>query len=128
MRITTRKLYFIIADEEGRPNKPFVWCELPADFYFKEYNITGVNDEYNEIYLLLSTCNISPVLNNMLCINTIILAMLAKSLSTIKHHASSLKVKLTNKQTPCLTLEIEQVIVGEISFNQDIIISNLVDI
>ncbi|GJQ65999.1 hypothetical protein Trydic_g4092 [Trypoxylus dichotomus] len=90
MRITPKKMYFIISDDGSGTKKPFVWCELPADFYFNEYNVAGVNDEHNEIYLLLST------------------NMLSRSLSTIKNHAHSLKMKLTNRQTPCITLEIEQ--------------------
>ncbi|KAI4468196.1 mitotic and dna damage checkpoint protein hus1 [Holotrichia oblita] len=90
MRITSKKLYFIISEEESGPRKPFVWCELPADFYFKEYSVIGVNDVDNEIYLSLST------------------SMLSKSLSTVRHHAYSLKIKLTIKQAPCITLEIEQ--------------------
>ncbi|KAK9719822.1 Hus1-like protein [Popillia japonica] len=90
MRITSKKLYFIISEEESGPRKPFVWCELATDFYFKEYNVAGVNDVHNQIYLSLST------------------SMLSKSLSTVKYHAYSLKIKLTHKQTPCITLEIEQ--------------------
>lgn len=35
--------------------------------------------------------------------------MLARSLTTLKQNAKSLKIKLTNKQTPCITLEIELV-------------------
>lgn len=57
MRITSKKLYFIISEEESGPRKPFVWCELATDFYFKEYNVAGVNDVHNQIYLSLSTSN-----------------------------------------------------------------------
>ncbi|KAK4885330.1 hypothetical protein RN001_001601 [Aquatica leii] len=89
MRIVSRKVYFIIPDEDTGPRKPLAWCELPVNFYFKEFNLDGVSQEYNEIYLCFAT------------------AMLAKSLSTVKQNAKSLKIKLTNKQTPCLTLEIE---------------------
>lgn len=35
--------------------------------------------------------------------------MLARSLTTLKQNAKSLKIKLTNKQIPCITLEIELV-------------------
>lgn len=48
-------MYFIISEEESGPRKPLVWCELPVNFYFKEYNIVGVNEHYNEIYLEFST-------------------------------------------------------------------------
>lgn len=39
----------------------------------------------------------------------LLLGMLARSLSALKQNARSLKIKLTNKQMPCLTLEIELV-------------------
>jgi hypothetical protein len=55
MRITTRKVYFIISEEDNGPRRPLAWCELPVTFYFKEYNVVGVNEEYNEIYLEFST-------------------------------------------------------------------------
>lgn len=61
MRIASKKLYFIISDDDVGPKKPFVWCELPADFYFQEYNVAGVNSEHDEIYLSLSTSNIKLV-------------------------------------------------------------------
>lgn len=51
MRITTTKLYFIVSDEEGGPKQPVVWCELPVNYYFREYTVAGVSEEYNEIYL-----------------------------------------------------------------------------
>lgn len=35
--------------------------------------------------------------------------MFSRSLQMLKQPTKSLKIKLTNKQTPCLTLEIEQV-------------------
>ncbi|KAB0804327.1 hypothetical protein PPYR_02685 [Photinus pyralis] len=89
MRITIRHVYFIIPDDDTGPRRPLVWCELPVNFYFREFNLEGVSHEQNEIYLGLST------------------AMLLKSLSTVKQNAKSLKVKLTNKQAPCLTLEME---------------------
>jgi HUS1 checkpoint protein len=89
MRITTRKVYFIISEEDNGPRRPLAWCELPVSFYFKEYNVVGVNEEYNEIYLEFST------------------ALLARSVSPLKQSVKSLKIKLTNKDSPCLTLEME---------------------
>lgn len=55
MRITLTKLYFIVSDEEGGPKQPLVWCELPVNYYFREYTVCGVSDEYNEIYLEFAT-------------------------------------------------------------------------
>lgn len=70
MRISARKVYFIISEEETGPRRPLVWCELPVSFYFNEYNLVGVNKEYNEIYLevptgkrldLNSLCNVALI-------------------------------------------------------------------
>ncbi|XP_023311397.1 checkpoint protein HUS1 isoform X2 [Anoplophora glabripennis] len=91
MRITSRRVYFIISEEESGPRRPLVWCELPVNFYFKEYNVVGVNEQYNEIYLEFSTI------------------LLARSLSMLKQDVKTFKIKLTNKESPCLTLEIELV-------------------
>ncbi|CAH1979678.1 unnamed protein product [Acanthoscelides obtectus] len=89
MRITTRKVYFIISEEDSGPRRPLVWCELPINFYFKEYNVVGVNQQFNEIYLEFST------------------ALLARSLSVLKQNVKSCKIKLTDKDSPCLTIETE---------------------
>ncbi|XP_056642687.1 checkpoint protein HUS1 [Diorhabda sublineata] len=91
MRISTRKVYFIISEEESGPRRPLVWCELPVNFYFEEYSVTGVNEQYNEIYLEFST------------------ALLARSLSVLKQTVKSFKIKLTHKQSPCLTLDMDMV-------------------
>ncbi|KAJ8970390.1 hypothetical protein NQ317_018369 [Molorchus minor] len=99
LRITARKLYFIISEEESGPRRPLVWCELPVNFYFKEYNVVGVNEQYNEIYLEFST------------------VLLARSLSILKQNVKSFKIKLTNKESPCLTVEIE-LMAGEIISRQ----------
>nr|XP_022914458.1 checkpoint protein HUS1 [Onthophagus taurus] len=90
LRIVPRKLCIIISNDDKGPKKPFVWCELPVNFYFKEFNMFGVAEESNEIYLSVST------------------AMLARCLNVLKQNVVFIKIKLTNKQTPCLTIEIEQ--------------------
>ncbi|XP_017785273.1 PREDICTED: checkpoint protein HUS1 [Nicrophorus vespilloides] len=90
MRLTARKVYFIISTDDAGPKKPFVWCELPMSYYFKDFTFNGESEEFNEIYISFGT------------------AMLAKSLMTLKYNGKSLKLKLTNKQTPCLTVDIEQ--------------------
>ena len=58
--------------------------------FFHEYAMDGVSAEYNEIYLELTPDNI------------------VKSLKSAQS-AKSVKIKLTKKQRPCLTLEIELV-------------------
>lgn len=55
IRLTEKKVYFIISIEDVGPKSPLVWCELPVSFYFKEYNLVGFNEQFNEIYLELST-------------------------------------------------------------------------
>ncbi|XP_050296994.1 checkpoint protein HUS1-like isoform X2 [Anthonomus grandis grandis] len=91
LRLTTKKIYFIVSEDDGGPRRPLVWCELPVSFYFKEYNIVGVSELYNEIFLELST------------------ALLARSCSVLKQDVKTFKIKLTNKDSPCLTLEMELV-------------------
>ncbi|KAK9891173.1 hypothetical protein WA026_013489 [Henosepilachna vigintioctopunctata] len=91
MRITSRNVYFIVSEEESGPRRPLVWCDLPVNFYFKEYNIVGVSEEFNEIYLEFST------------------ALLARSVSVLKQNVKNLKIKLTKNEFPCLTLEMELV-------------------
>jgi len=95
LRLTIKKLYFIITEEEAGPRQPLVWCELPVSFYFKEYNMVGVNEDHNEIYLELST------------------VLLSRSCSILKQDVKSFKIKLTNKESPCLTIEME-LIAGEL--------------
>ncbi|KAK0168118.1 hypothetical protein PV327_001951 [Microctonus hyperodae] len=68
---------------------PIVWAELSRDHFFNEYLIFGMSEEQNRILLEFDAL------------------MLAKSLVSLKASAKSVKIKLTNKQQPCLTLEIE---------------------
>lgn len=113
MRITTRKVYFIISEEEAGPKRPLVWCELPVNFYFKEYNVVGVKEQYNEIYLefstgvyLFCTCSLFFSINlNIIQISV----LLARSLTILKQEVKHCKIKLTDKDSPCLTLEMELV-------------------
>lgn len=55
MRLSRGTVYFVIFDEEERTRKLLVWCELPVSYYFKAYNLEGVNEEHNEIYLAFTT-------------------------------------------------------------------------
>ncbi|XP_066249726.1 checkpoint protein HUS1 [Euwallacea similis] len=89
LRLTKRKVYFIVSEDDTGPRRPLVWCELPVSFYFKEYNIVGVNEVQNEIYLELSTI------------------LLARCCAVLKQDVKHFKIKLTNKETPCLTLDME---------------------
>ncbi|XP_033221542.1 checkpoint protein HUS1 isoform X2 [Belonocnema kinseyi] len=68
---------------------PVVWAELSQSRFFNEYAMGGASDDQNEIYLESDTI------------------MLARSVASLKQTAKSVKIKLTNKQQPCLTFEIE---------------------
>ncbi|KAF7277104.1 hypothetical protein GWI33_009444, partial [Rhynchophorus ferrugineus] len=89
LRLASKSIYFIVSEEDSGPRQPLVWCELPVNFYFKEYNLVGVSKAHNEIFLELST------------------VLLARSCSVVKQDVKSFKLKLTNKGSPCLTLEMD---------------------
>ncbi|XP_052745298.1 checkpoint protein HUS1 [Bicyclus anynana] len=88
LRLSDDKLYFIVSEDNSGPAPPVLWCEIPQVVFFSEYQMIGIDEEHKDIYL------------------SVISANLAKSLVTLKS-AKSLKIKLTKKQCPCLTLEIE---------------------
>ncbi|CAG9122304.1 unnamed protein product [Plutella xylostella] len=88
LRLSSDQLYFIVSDENSGPAPPILWCEIPQAMFFSEYQMVGLDEEHKDIYLGISS------------------ASLARSLTTLKS-AKSLKLKLTKKQCPCLTLEIE---------------------
>ncbi|CAH2058098.1 unnamed protein product, partial [Iphiclides podalirius] len=79
---------FSMSDDTSGPSPPILWCEIPQAMFFSEYQLIGVDDEHKDIYLGFISAN------------------LARPLLTLKS-AKSLKMKLTKKQCPCLTLEIE---------------------
>lgn len=85
IRLTTDEVCFHVGDDSS----PIAWAVMSQRQFFSEYTMLGVTDDQNEIYL-----EFSP-------------AMLAKSLSSLKMTAKSVKIKLTNKEQPCLTIEIE---------------------
>ncbi|XP_026735848.1 checkpoint protein HUS1 [Trichoplusia ni] len=88
LRLTDDHLYFIVSEENSGPTPPILWCEIPQAMFCSEYQMLGLDEEHKDIYLAFSSGN------------------LARSLVTLKT-AKSLKMKLTKKQCPCLTLEIE---------------------
>ncbi|XP_045507202.1 checkpoint protein HUS1 isoform X1 [Colias croceus] len=88
LRLSSDKMYFIVSEDNSGPAPPMLWCEIPQAMFFSEYQIVGVDEEYKDIYLGIVSANLS------------------RSLLTLKS-AKCLKMKLTKKQCPCLTLEIE---------------------
>ncbi|KAE8597138.1 hypothetical protein XENTR_v10016367 [Xenopus tropicalis] len=65
-----------------------MWCELSQGNFFDEYQMEGVCMEQNEIFLELIPENLSRALKTA-------------------QNAKSVKVKLTNKHCPCLTVALE---------------------
>ncbi|XP_060601141.1 checkpoint protein HUS1-like [Ruditapes philippinarum] len=87
LRVTTSALYFILSEKVVNGGIQ-IWCELPQGHFFDEYAMEGVSAEANEIYLEMSPEN------------------LVKALKTAQM-AKWVKVKLTKKHAPCLTVEVD---------------------
>ncbi|PVD37195.1 hypothetical protein C0Q70_04190 [Pomacea canaliculata] len=92
LRITRDKLYFILS-EQFVSGGIRIWCELPQGHFCDEYAMQGVTPEANEIYLELCPENVLRALKT-------------------GQSARWIKLKLTNKHTPCLTVEVELPSVG----------------
>ncbi|XP_069046970.1 checkpoint protein HUS1 isoform X3 [Lepisosteus oculatus] len=65
-----------------------MWCELSQGNFFDEFQLEGVSPDANEIYLKLAPENLSRALKTA-------------------NNAKSLKIKLTKKHCPCITLAVE---------------------
>ncbi|XP_075068754.1 checkpoint protein HUS1 isoform X1 [Mixophyes fleayi] len=86
-RLTANNLYFILTDKVANGGVS-MWCELSQANFFDEYQMEGVSAEQNDIYLELIPENISRALKTA-------------------QNAKAVKIKLTNKHCPCLTLAVE---------------------
>ncbi|CAL4069208.1 unnamed protein product, partial [Meganyctiphanes norvegica] len=91
LRITPDRLFFIISESGTVGSAPGLWAELDQGHYFNEFNMEGVSAEQNEIFLELEPDKLAKTLNSL------------KS----SQAARSLKIKLTKKQSPYLTFEVE---------------------
>nr|XP_002130439.1 checkpoint protein HUS1-like isoform X2 [Ciona intestinalis] len=88
IRLTKEKMFFILPDQVANGGVS-MWCELKQANFFDEYRMDGVNEyELNEIYLEIVAENLCRAIKSA-------------------NNAKSLKIKLTKKQVPCLTVEIE---------------------
>ncbi|XP_074054354.1 checkpoint protein HUS1 [Macrotis lagotis] len=87
LRLSPDKLYFILCDKVANGGVS-MWCELGQGNFFDEFQMEGVAAEHNEIYLELTPEN------------------LARALKTAQN-AKAVKIKLTNKHCPCLTVAVE---------------------
>ncbi|XP_050442485.1 checkpoint protein HUS1 [Adelges cooleyi] len=91
IRLSEKKLFLIALHESAAAsNQISVWSVLDQQSFFKDYTMSG-DTEKNEIFFSL------PI------------DMLASSLSSAKQTNSvkTLKMKLTDKLSPCLTVELE---------------------
>ncbi|XP_027429790.1 checkpoint protein HUS1 isoform X3 [Zalophus californianus] len=87
LRISPQKLNFIVSDKAASGGVS-MWCELEQENFFSEFQMEGVSAENNAIYLELLSENLSRALKTA-------------------QNARALKIKLTNKHFPCLTVSIE---------------------
>ncbi|XP_013003662.1 checkpoint protein HUS1 isoform X2 [Cavia porcellus] len=87
LRISPEKLNFILWDRQPSGGAS-TWCELEQENFFSEFQMEGVSAENNVIYLELTSENLSRALKTA-------------------QNARTLKIKLTNKHFPCLTVSIE---------------------
>ncbi|XP_039609211.1 checkpoint protein HUS1 isoform X1 [Polypterus senegalus] len=87
LRLTKEKLFFMLTDKVANGGVS-MWCELLQENFFDEFQIEGISFEYNEIYLELAPENLSRALKTA-------------------HNAKSVKIKLTKKHCPCITIAVE---------------------
>uniref|UniRef100_H3D7M2 Checkpoint protein n=1 Tax=Tetraodon nigroviridis TaxID=99883 RepID=H3D7M2_TETNG len=87
LRLTPDNLFFVLSGKVTNGGVS-MWCELAQGNIFDEYQMEGVSSEDNEICLEVAPDN------------------LFRALKTIQN-AKSVKVKLTNKHCPCLTIAAE---------------------
>ncbi|XP_062898417.1 checkpoint protein HUS1 [Mobula hypostoma] len=87
LRLSSDKLFFILSDKVASGGVA-MWCQLFQGNFFDEFQIEGVSAEYNEIYLELTPENLS------------------RSLKT-SQNAKTVKIKLTMKHCPCITIAVE---------------------
>uniref|UniRef100_A0A8I3NB05 Checkpoint protein HUS1 n=1 Tax=Canis lupus familiaris TaxID=9615 RepID=A0A8I3NB05_CANLF len=87
LRISPEKLNFVLSDRAASAGVS-MWCELEQENFFSEFQMEGISAENNAIYLDLTAENLSRALKTA-------------------QNARALKIKLTNKHFPCLTVSIE---------------------
>ncbi|XP_070623220.1 checkpoint protein HUS1 isoform X2 [Erythrolamprus reginae] len=87
LRLTLDKLYFILSDKVANGGVS-MWCELNQANFFDEFQMEGVSAENYEIYLELAPENLSRAFKTA-------------------QNAKTVKIKLANKQCPCLRIAIE---------------------
>ncbi|XP_044032160.1 checkpoint protein HUS1 isoform X6 [Siniperca chuatsi] len=89
LRLTPDHLFFVLSGKVANGGVS-MWCELSQANFFDEYQMEGVSSEDNEICLEVTPENLS------------------RALKTVQN-AKAVKVKLTKKHCPCLTIAAELV-------------------
>ncbi|XP_037389954.1 checkpoint protein HUS1 isoform X1 [Pygocentrus nattereri] len=87
LRLTVDNVYFVLSGKVANGGVS-MWCELLQVNFFDEYQLEGVSSEANEICLEVAPENLSRALKTA-------------------QNAKSVKIKLTKKHCPCLTLAAE---------------------
>ncbi|XP_019749445.1 checkpoint protein HUS1 [Hippocampus comes] len=87
LRLTPDHLFFVLCGKVASGGVA-MWCELAQANIFDEYQMEGVSSQDNEICLEVTPENIFRALRTV-------------------HNAKSVKVKLTKKHCPCLTVAAE---------------------
>lgn len=89
MIIKTQQIQLIVS-ENAAHSIPSIWAEVDKDAFFPEYIMNGVDEEHkNQIVLTFN-----PI-------------KMANALSQLKGAVKYCKIKLTNKDFPCLTVQLE---------------------
>ncbi|KAM3593643.1 uncharacterized protein V6R79_017771 [Siganus canaliculatus] len=87
LRLTPDQLFFVLSGKVANGGVS-MWCELSQANFFDEYQMEGVSSEDNQICLEVTPENLS------------------RALKTVQN-AKAVKVKLTRKHCPCLTMAAE---------------------
>ncbi|XP_043081761.1 checkpoint protein HUS1 isoform X3 [Puntigrus tetrazona] len=87
LRLTGDHLFFVLSGRVATGGVS-MWCELSQGNFFDEFQLEGVSADANEIFLEVAPENLSRALKTA-------------------QNAKSVKIKLTKKSCPCLTLAAE---------------------
>ncbi|KAK5877700.1 hypothetical protein CesoFtcFv8_025181 [Champsocephalus esox] len=87
LRLTPLNLFFVLSGKVANGGVS-MWCELSQENFFDEFQMEGVSPEDNEICLEVTPENLS------------------RALKTVQN-ARAVKLKLTSKHCPCLTIAAE---------------------
>ncbi|XP_060756116.1 checkpoint protein HUS1 isoform X2 [Neoarius graeffei] len=87
VRLNVDNIFFVLSGKVANGGVS-MWCELLQANFFDEYQLEGVSEDANEICLEVNPENLSRALKTA-------------------QNAKSVKIKLTKKHYPCLTLAAE---------------------